>query len=63
MEEHGDGYAAGFSSFTSVGEHLSALRCARINLVLLAGEIPAPTRGAAASPGIESWVRGGNELD
>jgi group II intron reverse transcriptase/maturase len=26
------------------------------NLVLLAGEIPAPTRGAAASPGIESWV-------
>jgi group II intron reverse transcriptase/maturase len=24
------------------------------NLVLLAGEIPAPTRGAAASPGIES---------
>jgi hypothetical protein len=56
MEEHGDGYAAGFSSFTSVGEYLSALRCARINLVLPAGEIPAPTRGAAASPGIESWV-------
>src|ERR1700676_1220470 len=26
------------------------------NLVLLAGEIPAPARGAAASPGIESWV-------
>ncbi len=26
------------------------------NLVLSAGEIPAPTRGAAASPGIESWV-------
>jgi hypothetical protein len=38
-----------------------ALRCARINLVLPAGEIPAPTRGAAASPGIESWVGGGNE--
>src|SRR5712691_11136664 len=30
--------------------------CARINLVPPAGEIPAPTRGAAASPGIESWV-------
>ena len=26
------------------------------NLVLSAGEIPAPTRGAAASPGLESWV-------
>ena len=26
------------------------------NLVFPAGEIPAPTRGAAASPGIESWV-------
>lgn len=26
------------------------------NLVLPAGEIPAPRRGAAASPGIESWV-------
>ena len=25
--------------------------------MLPAGEIPAPTRGAAASPGIESWVR------
>jgi len=25
--------------------------------VFPAGEIPAPTRGAAASPGIESWVR------
>ena len=31
--------------------------CARINLVLPAGEIPAPLRGGAASPGIESWVR------
>ena len=29
--------------------------------MLPAGEIPAPTRGAAASPGIESWVGGGNE--
>src|ERR1051325_93794 len=28
-----------------------------------AGEIPAPTRGGAALPGIESWVRGGNESD
>src|SRR6516165_11949476 len=27
------------------------------NLVLPAGEIPAPLRGGAASPGIESWVR------
>src|SRR6516164_7208460 len=38
-------------------QHLPAFRCARINLVLPAGEIPAPTRGAAASSGIESWVR------
>jgi group II intron reverse transcriptase/maturase len=28
----------------------------RTNLVLPTGEIPVPTRGAAASPGIESWV-------
>src|SRR6516225_1131686 len=35
----------------------TSLRRARINLVLPAGEIPAPTRGGAASPGIESWVR------
>jgi len=26
------------------------------NRVFPAGEIPVPTRGAAASPGIESWV-------
>jgi trans-2,3-dihydro-3-hydroxyanthranilate isomerase len=39
------------------------LRRARINLVLPAGEIPAPSRGGAASPGIESWARGGNESD
>jgi|ERR1035438_9100035 hypothetical protein len=32
------------------------------NLVLLAGEIPAPTRGAAASPGIESWTHEGNDM-
>jgi hypothetical protein len=36
--------------------YLSPLRRARINLVLPAGAIPAPSRGAAASPGIESWV-------
>ena len=46
---------------SALGQHLSALWCARMNLVLPAGEIPAPTRGAAASPGIESWVGGGNE--
>jgi RNA-directed DNA polymerase len=41
---------------SAVSESISALWCARTNLVLPAGEIPAPTRGAAASPGIESWV-------
>ena len=45
------------------GKVESALWRARINLVLPAGEIPAPLRGVAASPGIESWVRGGNESD
>src|SRR6202007_1088646 len=52
-----DRYAAGFGDFTAPREHLPALRCARINLVLPTGEIPVPIRGAAASPGIESWVR------
>src|SRR5215472_11688892 len=44
-------------------QYLPPLWRARINLVLPAGEIPAPLRGVAASPGIESWVRGGNESD
>jgi site-specific DNA recombinase len=44
------------SDFAAARECLPTLRCARINLVPPAGEIPAPTRGAAASPGIESWV-------
>src|SRR6516165_3629921 len=38
-------------------EAVLAQRRARINLVLPAGEIPAPIRGGAASPGIESWAR------
>ena len=40
-----------------LGQYLPALQCARINLVLPAGEIPVPIRGGAASPGIESWAR------
>ena len=55
------GYRARADDQSAPRQHLPALRCARINLVLPAGEIPAPTRGAAASPGIESWVGGGNE--
>jgi len=50
------GYAAGSSDITADRQRVPALWCARINLVLPAGEIPAPARGAAASPGIESWV-------
>src|SRR5215468_11758960 len=46
-----------WSSLTAARQRVPALRCARINLVLPAGEIPAPLRGGAASPGIESWVR------
>ncbi len=53
--------APGRKCLAAFGQRLPSLRCARINLVLPAGEIPAPTRGAAASPGIESWVGGGNE--
>jgi len=52
-----DGYTAGCGDFTVDRQRVPALRCARINLVLPAGEIPAPIRGGAASPGIESWVR------
>src|ERR1700751_1995635 len=55
--------APGRKCFAAFGKRLSSLRCARINLVLPAGEIPVPTRGAAASSGIESWVGGGNESD
>jgi site-specific DNA recombinase len=44
------------SDITDPRQYLSSLWCARTNLVLPAGEIPAPSRGAAASPGIESWV-------
>ena len=61
MVEDGSGDSAGLGDFAAARECVPALRCARINLVLPAGEIPAPTRGAAASPGIESWVGGGNE--
>src|SRR5215472_7504812 len=42
---------------TVARKRVPTLRRARINLVFPAGEIPAPTRGGAASPGIESWVR------
>src|SRR5215471_442396 len=40
-----------------LGQYLPTFRRARINLVFPAGEIPAPLRGGAASPGIESWAR------
>ena len=50
------GNAAGFRGFAATGECVPALWCARTNLVFPAGEIPAPIRGTAASPGIESWV-------
>jgi len=51
-----DRYPARVSDFADACQYLSALRGARINLVLPTGEIPVPIRGAAASPGIESWV-------
>ncbi len=38
------------------------LRCARISPALSAGEIPAPERGLAAPPGIESWTHEGNDM-
>jgi RNA-directed DNA polymerase len=38
------------------------LRCARISPALPAGETPAPERGRAASPGIESWAHEGNDM-
>src|SRR5215469_5515929 len=59
--EKGD--SARLGDFTAALQRLPSLWRARINLVLPAGEIPAPLRGVAASPGIESWVRGGNESD
>jgi len=43
--------------FATDRQRIPSLRRARINLVLPAGEIPAPIRGGAASPGIESWAR------
>ena len=36
--------------------------CARLSPALSAGEIPAPERGRAAPPGIESWAHGGNDM-
>ena len=38
------------------------LRCARVSPALSAGEIPAPERGRAAPPGIESWAHEGNNM-
>jgi hypothetical protein len=35
---------------------LPEIRCARISPALSAGAIPAPARGRAAPPGIESWA-------
>ena len=56
-EVSGPGYLLRKGSLQpTAGESVSALWCARTNLVLPAGEIPAPRRGAAALPGIESWV-------
>jgi RNA-directed DNA polymerase len=53
---NGARYATGSSGITADRQRVPALWCARTNLVLPTGEIPVPTRGAAASPGIESWV-------
>src|SRR5216684_1772323 len=38
------------------------LRCARLSPALSAGEIPAPERGRATPPGIESWAHEGNDM-
>ena len=38
------------------------LAARRSSLMLSAGENPVPARGGAASPGIESWAHGGNEV-
>jgi RNA-directed DNA polymerase len=56
VERDGAGDPTRGSDFANSGESIPALWCARTNLALPAGEIPAPTRGAAALPGIESWV-------
>jgi hypothetical protein len=63
LGENGSGDSAGSGGINAACECVPTLWCARIKLVLPAGEIPAPTRGAAASSGIESWVGGGNESD
>jgi hypothetical protein len=54
-----------FRGSISVGSSLELgilLRCARISPALPAGETPAPERGRAASPGIESWAHEGNDM-
>jgi hypothetical protein len=53
----------GFIKPDDGGEDLLLIfRCARLSPALSAGEIPAPERGRATSPGIESWAHEGNDM-
>src|ERR1035438_4614846 len=58
-----DSMVDGGNGLSRPGEDMRKLiRCARISPALAAGEIPAPERGRAAPPGIESWTHEGDDM-